>query len=90
VRPLMLLLLSAPLLIGALVLVNEQTSVGELLLPPQAQWTWTHRLRAAGFASDCKNTLRGPSARVATDILSDGRVRMSCHISGVRHLPGAG
>jgi len=90
VRPLMLLLLSAPLLIGALVLVNGQTVVGELLLPPQAQWTWAHKLRAAGFASDCKNTIRGASARVTTDVLSDGRVRMGCHTSGVHHLPGVG
>jgi hypothetical protein len=38
-RPWMLFLLSVPLLIGALVLVNAQTSARELLLPPQAQWT---------------------------------------------------
>jgi len=87
-RPLMLLLLSVPLLVGALVLVNGQTSAPELLLPPQAQRTWAHKLHAAGFASDCKNTLRGASAQVTTDVLSDGRVRMSCYISGVHHLPG--
>jgi hypothetical protein len=86
----MLLLLSVPLLIAALVLVNGQTSVSELLLPPHAQWTWAHKLRAAGFATDCKNTLRGASAQVTTDVLSDGRVRMSCDGPGVHHLPGLG
>ena len=50
-RPLMLLLVSVPLLIGALALVAAQTSVRELLLPPPAQWTWAHKVRAAGFAS---------------------------------------
>jgi hypothetical protein len=89
-RPLMLLLLSVPLLIGALALVDAQTSVRELLLPPRPQWTWAHRVRAAGFASDCNHTLRGASAHVMTDVLSDGRVRMSCHRSGVHHLPEVG
>ena len=89
-RPLMLLLLSVPLLIGALVLVDGQTFISELLLPPHTQWTWAHKLRAAGFASDCKNTVWGASAQVTTDVLSDGRVRMSCDISGVHHLPGVG
>jgi hypothetical protein len=56
-RPLMLLLVSGPLLIGALALVAAQTSVRELLLPPPAQWTWAHKVRAAGFASDCEHTL---------------------------------
>jgi hypothetical protein len=85
-RPLMLLLLSVPLLIGALVLVNAQTSARELLLPPQAQWTWAHKLRAAGFANDCNSTLRGASAHVRTDVLPNGRVRMSCYLSGAYHL----
>jgi hypothetical protein len=85
-RPLMLLLLSVPLLVGALVLVNAQTSLRELLLPPQAQWTWVHKMRAAGFATDCNNTLRGASAHVTTDVLHDGRVRMSCDLSGAHHL----
>jgi len=85
-RPLMLLLLLVPLLIGVLALIDAQTSDPELILPPRAQWTWAHRLRAGGFASDCENTLQGASAHVTTDILSDGRVRMSCYISGVHHL----
>jgi hypothetical protein len=89
-RPLMLLLLSVPLLIGALALVHAQTSVHELLLPPQAQWTWAHKVRAAGFAGDCHNPLRGASAHVTTDVLSDGRVRMSCHLSGAHHLQEVG
>ena len=89
-RPLMLLLLTVPLLIGALLLVNGQTATPELFLPPQEQWTWVHRLQAAGFASDCKHPLRGASAQTTTDVLSDGRVRMSCSISGVHHLPGIG
>ena len=90
-RPLMLLLLSVPLLIGALVLVNAQTFAHELLLPPQAQWTWVHKLRAAGFANDCNSTLRGASAHVRTDVLANGRVRMSCYSSGTYHLlPQAG
>ena len=85
-RPLMLLLLSVPLLIGALTLVSAQTSTPELVLPPRARWTWAHKLRAAGFASDCTNTLKGASARVTTDTLSDGRVRMGCYVSRVHHL----
>lgn len=85
-RPQMLLLLSVPLLIGALTLVNAQTTIHELFLPPQAQWTWADRLRAAGYASDCKNALRGGSAQVMTDVLHDGRVRLSCHVSGAHHL----
>ena len=89
-RPLMLLLLTVPLLIGALALVNAQTSARELLLPPQAQWTWAHKLRAAGFASDCTNTLRGAAGHVMTDVLPDARVRMSCHVSGAHHLPPEG
>jgi hypothetical protein len=88
-RPLMLLLSSVPLLIGALVLVHQQTFVSALLLPPHAQWTWTDELRAAGFAIDCKNTLGGVSVQVTTGVLSDGRVRMSCYMSHV-HLPGVG
>lgn len=89
-RPLMLLLACVPLLIGALVLVNAHTSVGELFLPPRAQWTWAHKLRAAGFASDCNNNLRGAVGHVMTDVLADGRVRMSCHVSGAHHLPEVG
>jgi hypothetical protein len=87
-RPLMLLLLSIPLLFSALTLVRAQTSTAELLLPPRAQWTWAHRLRAAEFASDCDNTVRAASERVLTDVLSNGRVRMSCHVSVARRLPG--
>jgi hypothetical protein len=89
-RPLMLLLLSVPLLIGALTLVNAQTSTTELILPPRARWTWVHKVRAAGFASDCRSTLRGASGRVTTDTLSDGQVRMGCHASRVHHLPETG
>jgi hypothetical protein len=89
-RPLMLLLLSVPLLLGALALLNAQTATAELVLPPRTQWTWAHRLRAAGFASDCRGTLQGASGRVTTDTLSDGRVRMGCYVSRVHHLPEAG
>lgn len=89
-RPLMLLFLSVPLLVGALTLVSSQMSVDELLLPPQAQWTWVDKLRAAGFSSDCHKTLRGSPTRVATDVLADGRIRLSCDFSGARHLPKVG
>ena len=89
-RPLMLLLLSLPLLIGAVALLAAQTSPSELLLPPQAQWTWAQKLRVAGFASDCHNNLGGASALVTTDVLPDGRVRMSCSLSMVHHLPRVG
>jgi hypothetical protein len=89
-RPLMLLLLAVPLLVGALALVSAPTSTVDLVLPPRAQWTWVHRLRAAGFASDCRSTLKGPSAQVATAVLPDGRVRMSCAVSRMQHLPEAG
>jgi len=85
-RPLMLLLLSVPLLVGALALVNAQTSVHELLLPPPAHWTWAHKVRAAGFASDCTSSIRGPAAHVTRDVLPDGRVRMTCHVTGAHHL----
>jgi hypothetical protein len=89
-RPLMLLLLSVPLLIGVLALVAAQTSARELLLPPQAQWTWVHKVRAAGFASDCEHALRGGSANVTRDVLADGQVRLICHNSGVQYLPEVG
>jgi len=89
-RPLMLLLLTVPLLVGALALVSVQTSTHELLLPPQAQWTLAQKLRAAGFASDCNNTLWASSAQVMTDVLRDGRVRMRCHFSGHYLLPKLG
>jgi hypothetical protein len=89
-RPLMLLLLVVPLLIGALVLVSAHTSARELLLPPHAQWTWAHKLRAAGFASDCNNNLQGAPGRVMMEVLPDFRVRMSCHFSGVHYLPEVG
>lgn len=88
-RPLMLLLFTVPLLLAVLILVSAQSSVEELLLPPRAAWTPAHRLRAVGFSTDCSNTLRAASARVATDELADGSIRISCHRSGVRHLPGA-
>ena len=87
-RPLMLLLLSLPLLIGTLALVTAPTSARELLLPPRPQWTWAQKLRAAEFASDCN--LGGASALVATDVLPDGRVRIMCHRSGAHHLPEVG
>ena len=89
-RPLMLLLVSVPLLIGALARVAAQTSVRELLLPPPAQWTWAHKVRAAGFASDCEHTLRGASAHVTRDVLADGQVRLVCHNSAVQYLPEVG
>jgi hypothetical protein len=89
-RPLMLLLLAVPLLVGALVLVSAPASVPELFLPPPAQWTWVHRLRAAGFASDCTNTLQEAEGHVRTDRLPDARVRLSCHVSGAHHLPEVG
>ena len=88
-RPLMLLLFTVPLLLAALTLVSAQTSVYELLLPPQAEWTRAHKLRAVGFSTDCRNTVHAASARVATDVLVDGSVRISCHFSEARHLPGA-
>jgi len=87
-RPLMLLLLSLPLLIGSLALVTAPTSARELLLPPRPQWTWAQKLRAAGFASDC--SLGGASALAATDVLPDGRVRITCHRPGAHHLPEVG
>jgi hypothetical protein len=86
----MLLLFTVPLLIGVLLLSSAQTCVGELLLPPRGQWTWAHKLRAAGFSSDCTHTLRAASAQVTTDVLPDGRVRITCHPSGAHHLPEVG
>ena len=88
-RPLMLLLLVVPVLLGALLLSSAPVVVQELQLPPRTQWSWAHRLRAAGFSADCHQSLRGASARVATDVASDGSVRLSCYLSGARRLPGA-
>jgi hypothetical protein len=47
----MLLLASLPLLMGALLLVNGQTLVGELLLSSHAQWTWAQKPRASEQAA---------------------------------------
>jgi hypothetical protein len=92
-RPVMLLLFSLPVLLGVLVLTSAPLVVEELTLPPRTQWSWVHRLRAAEFSADCHNGLRGGlrgvSARVVTSEASDGGVRISCHLSGARHLPGA-
>jgi hypothetical protein len=85
----MLLLFSLPVLLGVLVLTSAPLVVEELTLPPRTQWSWVHRLRAAEFSADCHNGLRGVSAHVVTSEASDGGVRISCHLSGARHLPGA-
>jgi hypothetical protein len=89
----MLLLFSLPVLLGVLVLTSAPLVVEELTLPPRTQWSWVHRLRAAEFAADCHNGLRGglreASARVVTSVAADGGVRISCQLSGARLLPGA-
>jgi hypothetical protein len=56
-RPLMLLLLALPLLIGALALVNAPTSARQLLLPPRAQWVTSAHVTMDVF-SDGRDAFR--------------------------------